>query len=199
MALVRITAVLWVAFAGFWLLASQRTERITFGALLASIRPIWLVADVLNPALYYLPLSSVPVLGWRIVPTEMLVGVIGACLLILGLCFAVWARCALASNWSGAVILKPNHTLTTSGPYRIVRHPIYLGVLCAMLGSALVIGEMRAFLRFIGVCAVWKQKITAEETLLDFAFSDEYARYKKQVGRLLPRISVRAGKGCCSH
>src|SRR4029077_17733736 len=54
-----------------------------------------------------------------------------ACVLmtVLGLLFAVWARLALGSNWSGTVTIKANHQLIQSGPYRFIRHPIYTGML----------------------------------------------------------------------
>ncbi len=182
------TAVLWIAFVVYWLLASWRTKRTVTVGQPPLIRAIALASLALGPALYYLPLSSVPVLGWRIMPPHILFDAAGVCLMMFGLSFAVWARRALADNWSGAVMINENHSLITSGPYHIVRHPIYLGVLCAMLGTAFVIGEIRAFLPLVGVFGIWKKKIDAEEALLRSAFPNEYAAYEKQVKRLLPGI-----------
>lgn len=181
------TAILWIAFIAYWLLASRRTRRIVTVGQPPLIRAIALASMAFGPALY-LPLSSVPVLGWRIVPAYMLFDAAGICLMMFGLSFAVWARRTLGNNWSGAVTIKEHHSLITSGPYRIVRHPIYLGVLCAMLGIAFIIGEVRAFLPLVIVYGIWKKKIDAEEALLRSAFPDEYAAYEKQVKRLLPGI-----------
>jgi len=93
----------------------------------------------------------------------------------------------LADNWSGAVTLKEGHSLVTSGPYAIVRHPIYLGVLGAMLGTAIVIGEIRAFLPLLGIFGLWK-KMNAEEALLRAAFPQQYEEYSRRVKRLIPGI-----------
>lgn len=183
-----VTAFLWIAFIAYWLLASRRSRRIVTVGQPPLIKVIARASMVLGPALYYLPLSSVPVLGWRLIPSHLLFDAIGLCLMAFGLAFAVWARRTLADNWSGAVTLKESHSLITSGPYRIVRHPIYLGVLCAMLGIALIIGELRAFLPWVIVLGIWSRKINAEEALLRSAFPEEYAAYEKQVKRLLPGI-----------
>jgi protein-S-isoprenylcysteine O-methyltransferase Ste14 len=112
---------------------------------------------------------------------------IGLFVMVLGLSFAVWSRRTLADNWSGAVTLKAGHTLITAGPYGVVRHPIYLGVFGAMLGTAIVIGEMRAFLPLLGIFGVWK-KMDAEESMLRSAFPEQYAAYEKRVERLIPGV-----------
>src|SRR5437870_6583756 len=57
---------------------------------------------------------------------------------ILGLLFAVWARLTLGSNWSGTVTIKTNHQLIRRGPYRWIRHPIYTGMVAALLATGIV-------------------------------------------------------------
>jgi protein-S-isoprenylcysteine O-methyltransferase Ste14 len=70
----------------------------------------------------------------------------------------------------------------------LVRHPIYSGLLLALLGTAIAAGEIRAFaglgLAFIGFLL----KSAAEEQLMREQFSDEYARYSQRVRRLIPFI-----------
>jgi hypothetical protein len=63
-----LTALLWVAFVGYWLLASRRTKRTVATGQPPLVRAIALVSIALGPALYYLPLSSVYLLGWRVLP-----------------------------------------------------------------------------------------------------------------------------------
>ncbi len=185
---VSLTAVLWLAFVGYWFLAARRTKRTVATGQSLRARLMAKAFMALGPALYYLPLSRFPVLGVRRLPGSFMVDVTGLCLMIAGLAFAVWSRAALADNWSGAVTLKQDHALITSGAYAIVRHPIYGGVLTAMLGTAIVIGEARAFLPLIGVLGLW-QKMNAEEDLLRAAFPAEYAAYEKRVPRrLIPGV-----------
>src|SRR5437879_5440732 len=83
------------------------------------------------------------ILKVRVIPASFATGVV---LTWAGLAFAIWARFTLGSNWSGVVEVKKEHTLVIGGPYKIVRHPIYSGVLLAMLGTAIGTGEFRGFL-----------------------------------------------------
>jgi protein-S-isoprenylcysteine O-methyltransferase len=102
--------------------------------------------------------------------------------------FAGWARLFLGGNWSSNVTLKQNHTLVQSGPYRIVRHPIYTGLLVALLGTAVVLGELRCFLGVLLAAIAWKIKSMSEETLMVQQFGDQYARYREQVKGLVPYL-----------
>lgn len=63
-----------------------------------------------------------------------------------GLLMAIWARSTLGQNWSGRIATGGDQQLVVRGPYRIVRHPIYTGLLIAVFGTAIVSGELRAFL-----------------------------------------------------
>ena len=182
-----LTAVLWIAFVAYWLLASRRTKRTVALGQPPLVRAIALLFMALGPALYYLPLSALPFLGWRLFPPRPALAAAGLVLMLVGLSFAVWARRTLGGNWSGAVTLKEGHVLVTTGPYGVVRHPIYLGVFAAMLGTALVVGEVRAFLPLLGIFGVWR-KIAAEEALLRAAFPRQYDEYERRVKRLVPGL-----------
>jgi protein-S-isoprenylcysteine O-methyltransferase Ste14 len=182
-----LTAVLWTAFVAYWLFASRHAKRTVATGQPPLVRAAALVFIALGPMLYYLPLSSVPFLGWRLGSPGHALTTVGLGLMVLGLLFAVWARRRLADNWSGAVTLKEDHALVTTGPYSIVRHPIYLGVFVAMLGTGIVIGEVRAFLPLLGIFGIWG-KMAAEETLLRAAFPRQYEEYAKRVKRLIPGI-----------
>jgi protein-S-isoprenylcysteine O-methyltransferase Ste14 len=84
--------------------------------------------------------------------------------------------------------LKEGHELIQSGPYSLVRHPIYSGILIAVFGTALFIGEWRALL---GVFLIWlghTQKARREEKLLSDQFGEVFARYRQRTGALLPRL-----------
>jgi hypothetical protein len=68
---------------------------------------------------------------------------LGAVVTIAGLLFAIWAREHLGSNWSRSVTIKQGHELITSGPYAVVRHPIYTGILTGFLSMAIAISQVR--------------------------------------------------------
>jgi protein-S-isoprenylcysteine O-methyltransferase Ste14 len=103
----------------------------------------------------------------------------------------MWARVRLGSNWSAMVTVKQDHELILRGPYAVVRHPIYSGFLLALAGTAIAVGEIRAFIG-LGVAFIgFFLKSAAEERFMreEFSeFSDEYARYSQRVKRLIPFI-----------
>ena len=82
----------------------------------------------------------------RFVPAGAPAQVAGLVLLAAGLGFTVWARRHLGRNWSASVVVKEDHALVRSGPYRQVRHPIYTGMLLAFLGTAVAVGEWRGLM-----------------------------------------------------
>ncbi len=106
----------------------------------------------------------------------------------MGVAFSVWARLMLGDNWSNRVTVKENHTLARRGPYRIVRHPIYSGILLGMLGSALQRGGIRCFVGVL-ICgfSFWL-KTRVEERFMVQSFGEEYLQYRHKVKALAPFI-----------
>ena len=106
----------------------------------------------------------------------------------MGLGFAVWARVEIGRFWSGTVALKAEHALIRGGPYAITRHPIYSGLLLALVGTALTRDTEAAFfglpLLFAGLFVKAKQ----EESLLLERFGPEYEKYRAEVPALVPHI-----------
>ena len=93
-----------------------------------------------------------------------------------------------SSDLSSNVVLKQDHTLVRSGPYRIVRHPIYSGILLGMLGSAIQRGGIRCFAGvLICVFSFWL-KTRAEEQFMVQQFGEEYLLYRLKVKALVPFI-----------
>ena len=128
------------------------------------------------------------ILEHRFVPDNDEIRAVGLFMTAIGLAISVWARVYLGQFWSARVTLKEGHELIQSGPYSLVRHPIYSGILLAVFGSALFIGEWRALL---GVCLVWVAhtlKARREEKLLSEQFGEAFAKYRRRTGALLPRL-----------
>ena len=113
---------------------------------------------------------------------------IGLALTVAGLGFALWARFHIGNNWSGTVTLKEQHELIQNGPYAIVRHPIYTGLLLAFLGTAIVHGDVRGFVGFPLVVLGWGLKMRTEESFMVQQFGDAYLDYKRRVKALVPFV-----------
>jgi protein-S-isoprenylcysteine O-methyltransferase len=124
----------------------------------------------------------------RIVPDGMAVGLVGILITLAGLGFAVWARIHLGKYWSYMPEIKVNHKLIRTGPYQLVRHPIYTGILFAFAGTAIVIGEVWALFAILMMLAAFLGKIWWEEKVLLEEFGEEYVRYKEEVKALIPFV-----------
>jgi protein-S-isoprenylcysteine O-methyltransferase Ste14 len=134
-------------------------------------------------------------IGWlnlRFLTATVAIHALGLILVATGLGFAAWARLHLGRNWSGEITLKQEHELVRSGPYRFVRHPIYSGMLAAMLGTAMVIGEWRALLALAFLSFAILRRVRVEERWLGEIFPDSYARYRRKVPGIIPFVTWRA-------
>lgn len=143
-------------------------------------------------ALTFLLLAShrldVGFLAWRFVPESSSLRDFGIFLTFVGAAIAIWARYCLGQYWSARVTLKIDHRLIRSGPYAYVRHPLYSGLLLAMAGTALVVGEWRAVIAVLVALIEFSRKASKEEALLTTEFNDDYQEYRKQAGFLTPRF-----------
>jgi protein-S-isoprenylcysteine O-methyltransferase Ste14 len=126
--------------------------------------------------------------SWHVTPPVRLLVVTGFALTLIGLSFALWARYYLGRSWDAFISLKKDHKLVRTGPYAIVRHPIYSGFMVAATGTAFVIGELRCFIAAALVIAAWSYKSGLEELFLLHHFGSEYQEYRHKVKRLLPYV-----------
>lgn len=176
---------LWCAWALYWLVTgfstktTRRRERLS--ARLLHVVPL-LVAGVLI-GVRDMPW---PVLMLRLWPRSLSLYWLGVALLAAGLAFAVWARVHLGRNWSGSVTVKEGHELIRTGPYAYVRHPIYTGLISAVLGTVIASGTVRAVLGLVIVVAALLRKLRTEEAFMRETFPDEYPRYSAVVPALIP-------------
>jgi protein-S-isoprenylcysteine O-methyltransferase Ste14 len=107
---------------------------------------------------------------------------------VIGLAFAVWARFSIGRNWDGLVALKENHQLMRSGPYAIVRHPIYSGFMLATFGTAMVGGKVAGLVSTALIILAWGYKSRVEEEFMIKQFGAEYEQYRHDVKALIPLI-----------
>lgn len=111
--------------------------------------------------------------------------VTGALLFAGGIALAVWARLHLGRNWGMPMSQRAEPELVTSGPYRFVRHPIYTGLLTAMLGTALVNNLLGLIVVMVLVGYFYYCGIV-EERNLTVTFPTAYPAYKSRTKMLIP-------------
>jgi protein-S-isoprenylcysteine O-methyltransferase Ste14 len=110
---------------------------------------------------------------------------IGAVLFVCGIALAVWARLHLGRNWGMPMTQRAEPELVTSGPYRFVRHPIYTGLLTAVLGTALV-NNLLGLIVVAALLAYFYYSGTVEERNLAATFPQAYPEYKSKTKMLIP-------------
>jgi protein-S-isoprenylcysteine O-methyltransferase Ste14 len=113
---------------------------------------------------------------------------LGLTITVLGLALAVWARWRIGRNWSPLIEVKEGHELMQTGPYGIVRHPIYSGFMLATLGTAIVLGALAGFIAVGMIVAAWGYKAHMEEDAMLEQFGQNYQNYKAKVKGLIPFI-----------
>jgi protein-S-isoprenylcysteine O-methyltransferase Ste14 len=181
----------WTAWALYWLTAAVGNKATLRGEPLSS-RLAYALPLILGGVLLGWPqLPGAALLDLRLWPRLPLTYGAGLALLLGGLAFAVWARVQLGRNWSGAVTVKQGHELIRSGPYRHVRHPIYTGILAAVLGTAICSGTVRAALGLTIIAIALTRKLRREEALLRELFPDQYPQYCAEVPALVPFTAAR--------
>jgi protein-S-isoprenylcysteine O-methyltransferase Ste14 len=120
--------------------------------------------------------------------SSLAAGVVGDCLVLAGVAFTVWARVVLGRNWSAEVTFKQDHELIEAGPYALVRHPIYTGLIMMALGTAIAYGRAIGFVLFVALCGGLWWKARQEERIMSRHFPDEYAEYKARVRAIVPFV-----------
>ena len=179
----------WIVWAVIWLLGALRTKRAQVrlnapGALtyiLPMLPGAWIFFSearvLVRIGLWRPAIPATPWLQW-----------LGVVLTLAGLLFAIWARLYLGKNWSGLVQVKHDHELIRTGPYSFVRHPIYSGILLALLGTAVC---RRNLWGFLGVALIWLGlwvKSRLEERFMVETFGAQYENYRRTTGAILPHL-----------
>lgn len=176
----------WVGWALSWIAAAVWTRKTVARAGYAREFPSRLIVLIGGIMLFasfgtertFLPVRwSIPAaLGW----------VVLACVLA-GMAFAWWARLSLGALWSGTVTRKEDHRIVNTGPYALVRHPIYTGILFSMFATAIERGRIEPLIG-AGLLALglWMQARIEERFLAGELGESAYADYRARVPMLIP-------------
>jgi protein-S-isoprenylcysteine O-methyltransferase Ste14 len=181
----QIIAGCWVIFLLFWIISAFFTKpsverpmsRVEIPIRIALLIGIFLFLTRRGSAIRLAALPPTPVRS-----------AIGVGLCVLGLLLALWARVTLGRNWSARVTFKKDHELIRTGPYALVRHPIYTGLLLMFVGTITDLGRIEGVI-FIAVATagLWI-KLRAEERLMTAHFPTEYPAYKAHTKALIPFV-----------
>lgn len=172
---------LWCVFWAYWLI-SARTNKKGFkgGRTVQSmgVRVVVLIALIILLRLSGLHESHLSFHGTVLVW-------IGLLIQIVGLVLAVWARVYIGTNWGMPMTQRVNHELVTTGPYHYVRHPIYSGIILAVIGSAVSTSWVIFFGVLVGV-VYFLYAASQEEKTMEGLFPNDYPAYRARTKKLIP-------------
>ena len=177
--------VIWIGWVVSWIAASVWSGRT---AKRAATYKTWLYRVVIFTGAILIAPWTAEALGDRRI---WQVGYYGAyalaCVMLMGLALTWWARIHLGGLWSSAITRKEKHRLIETGPYAFVRHPIYTGLIIALLATAAIEATLVALLgALLIVLGLWV-KARAEERFLSTELAPEtYESYRRRVPMLVP-------------
>jgi len=176
----------WLTFAVYWLIAAVGVKRTVGGSpwrrqVVVRLALIALLVLLLRFSALRHDLVRAQVFESRIAALSAA----GAALCVLGMALAIWARIHLGRNWGMPMSQKEHPELIVTGPYAFCRHPIYGGMLLAMLGSALA-GNVFWALLLVAFGVYFIISARREERLLCRQFPDSYPAYMQRTRMLLP-------------
>jgi protein-S-isoprenylcysteine O-methyltransferase Ste14 len=175
-----VFAIGWGAFWLYWLLAafSMKKARVDWS------RELPIRAVIVAAAILLSRLGAFRARGFHADAWEAGVGLL---LFALALAFAVWARVHIGRNWGTPMMQRDKPELVTSGPYRLVRHPIYSGILVAGIGTAIALSWLwLTAVALAGVYFLYSARV--EERYMTGKFPEAYPVYKHSAKMLLPFI-----------
>ncbi|MBN9589301.1 MAG: hypothetical protein BGN85_10030 [Alphaproteobacteria bacterium 64-11] len=178
----------WLAFLGVWVIAAfkakpsanPRRDRWLVGGIRLVIVVAVLLALRLHDVRHFLSRPDFAV-------HDPVAGLIGAALVLPGIGLAIWARLVIGRNWGHPMTHRENPELVTTGPYSVIRHPIYTGVLTAMLGTAIAIHHI-LFLILLVLAGFFIFSARQEEKRMTLIFPTLYPAYTDRTKMLLPFI-----------
>ena len=175
-----VFAVGWLAFWIYWIVAAVSRKR----GHVAWSRELRIRAVIAIVAIFLVRLGAFRHHDLNSDPIRAGVGLL---LFAFGLALAIWARVEIGRNWGTPMSRKDEPELVTGGPYHVVRHPIYAGILLAGIGTAVALSWLWVIaMGLVGVYFVYSA--TVEERYLTDQFPDAYPAYMRSTKMLVPFI-----------
>ena len=171
----------WAAFWIYWLAASVgvKSGRTRWRRLAGSRVAIILVLLLLARLKFFR--------GRHTVVSDPLLQGIGLVIVLLGLGLAIWARVYLGRNWGMPMTEKADPELVTTGPYSAIRHPIYSGLILAMIGTAIAV-SVYWLIAVVVLGGYFIYSAVMEERYMAGKFPGTYPRYQQETKMLIPYL-----------
>jgi protein-S-isoprenylcysteine O-methyltransferase Ste14 len=180
---------LWVFFLIYWIVSAKSAKKNLRGApwwrgvAFRLVLTFLIVLAVRSPLSGYLRATF----GRGAIVPPPGIAIAGVMICAAGIALAVWARRILGGNWGMPMSIKDCPELITSGPYAVVRHPIYSGLLMAMLGTALAEG-LAWLVMLLVVASYFVYSAHTEERIMTDEFPSAYPAYKSRTKKLIPYV-----------
>ncbi|MGO8978063.1 MAG: methyltransferase family protein [Streptosporangiaceae bacterium] len=175
-----VILVCWVAFWVYWLAASTGVKAgQTRWTRFAGIR--------VGVILVILLLLRVRAFKGHVVTNNLWLQGIGLAVFLMGLALAIWARVHLGRNWGTPMSQKVDPELVTAGPYGSIRHPIYSGIILAMIGTTIAV-SLYWLVAVVVTGAYFLYSAIVEERSMARLFPNSYPQYKRSTKMLIPFI-----------
>ncbi|MFE6052485.1 methyltransferase family protein [Kitasatospora sp. NPDC056446] len=124
-------------------------------------------------------------------PELALVGVV---LAVCSTALLLWSRWVLGTMWASVPAVQEHHELRTDGPYRMVRHPIYTGLL-GLIGGGMLANGFGVWIAYVAAAVPWLLlRVRAEDGMMAGQFGAAYEAYRAGVPALIPRSLPRSGR-----
>jgi protein-S-isoprenylcysteine O-methyltransferase Ste14 len=176
-ALKLVIGLAWIVFWLYWLTSASTSKESVSGGWRTRLTGVSVIGVVLIAGVF----RSVGLAAVH----SVILAAIGAVLFACGIGLAVWARLHLGRNWGMPMTQRAEPELITSGPYRFVRHPIYTGLLMALLGTALV-NNLFGLIVVAVLVAYFYYAGRVEERNLASTFPGAYPEYRSRTKMLIP-------------
>lgn len=187
----QILELIWIAWLASWIAASFWSSRAQ--ARVGDLETWTYRAALIAGGVLLFPVWAGQLLGekqlWEVGYRGALVL---AAIMLAGLAFTWSARIYLGRLWSSAITRKEDHRIVDTGPYALVRHPIYTGLIVALLATAVAEGRVTALIGTVLVIfGIWLKARSEERFLAVELSGDAYGAYRRRVPMLVPFFSHR--------
>ena len=182
-----IIPALWLAFAIIWAISALGAKRNVDTAAWWKQGVLLGLAALVLIAFRFAGIGHALRAAQAYQESSVLLGAIGSMLVLTGIGLAIFARVYLGRNWGMPMSRKEEPELITGGPYKLVRHPIYTGVILALLGTAIA-ENIFGLLPLILFTAYFIYGARREEALMCEQFPGQYPDYMRRTKMILPFV-----------